>query len=214
MALSRVAVPQLGTDPDGSEAEIGPDDRPGTRRASCTHLPKSRLEPLGQVRGVAIGPEMHENQPGLFVQHMIVNRRDLDAVGPKCLDDRIDLGRAQNEVTIDGCVTAVELEIERCVHSHIARDRGTHCGYMDIVTRYVDVEYTSAHTARVANDPLYFPGEIGLCLRARSYRVQGGLRDRQRLSNSFRHLHLVAASDEMDVHNPRILVEQMIVESG
>src|SRR5215469_5416786 len=136
------------------------------REASCTHLPQRRLEPLGQAHGVAIGPEMHEYQPWLFIQHMIVNGRDLDAVGPECLNDRIDLGRAQNEVTIDGCVIAFELEIERCVHSHIARDRGTHCGYMDIVTWYVDVEYTSAHTARVANDPLYFAGEIGLCLRA------------------------------------------------
>src|SRR6516162_3071040 len=144
---------------------------------------------------------------------MIVNGRDLDAVGSQYLDYGIDLGGTQNEVTIDGCVIAFELEIERRVHAHIARDRGTHCGYVNIVTRYVDVEHASCHTAQVANDPLDFPGEIGFCLRARSYRVQGSLRDRQRLSNSVRHFHLVATSDEMDVHDPRILVEQMIVES-
>src|SRR5215469_11022246 len=156
---------------------------------------------------------MHENQPRLFIQHMIVNGRDLNGVGPERLNYRIDLGRAQNEVTVDGCVTTVELKIKWCVHAHVARDRSAHCGNMDIVTRYVDVEYTSSHTSRVANDLLDFLGEIRLCLWARSYGVQGGLSDRQRLSNSFRHLHLVATSDEMDVHDPRILVEQMIVES-
>jgi hypothetical protein len=31
--------------------------------------------------------------------------------------------------------------------------------------------------------------------------------------NSFRHLHLVAAANEMDVHDPRILVQQMVMES-
>ena len=46
---------------------LGPDDRLATRRVSCTHLPQRRLEPFGEVYGVAIGPEMHEDQPWLFI---------------------------------------------------------------------------------------------------------------------------------------------------
>src|SRR5215472_7144903 len=109
---------------------------------------------------------MHENYPRLFIQHMIVHGSDLDTITPQYLDHRIDLCRAQNEITVDRCVITLELEIEWRVHAHVARDCGTHRGYMDIVTRYVDVEHTSSHTPRVADDPFNFLGEIGLCLRA------------------------------------------------
>src|SRR6516164_8058853 len=144
---------------------------------------------------------------------MVVHRRDLDAIGPQYFDDRVDLCRTQNEIAIDRCVITLQLEIEWRVHAHVARDCSTHRGYMDIVTRYVDVEHASSHTARVADNPFDFLGELGFCLRACSYWVQGGLSNRKRLPNSLRHFHLVAASDEMDVHDPRVLVEQVVVES-
>src|SRR6266849_9976686 len=76
---------------------------------SCTHLVQGRLQPFGQGDGVVIGPEMHEEQPGLLIQHVVVERGHLDAVGPEGLDDRIDLGGPQHEIAVDGGLLPLNL---------------------------------------------------------------------------------------------------------
>src|SRR2546421_12437179 len=41
---------------------------------------KRRLQPFGELLGVVIGPEMHEVEVRLVVEHVVVDRRDLDPV--------------------------------------------------------------------------------------------------------------------------------------
>src|SRR3984957_13534133 len=47
---------------------------------------------------------MHEKQARLFLEHVAVQRRDLDPTGAKCLDDRIDLARHHHKVAGDRSV--------------------------------------------------------------------------------------------------------------
>ena len=52
----------------------------------------------------------------------------------------------------------------------------------------------------------------GLASGPEGVEIEGRFGERQCLPNPLRHLHLVAAGDEVDVHDPRILMQQMIVE--
>ena len=47
-------------------------------------------KPLGQFHSVVVGPEMDEERARLVVEHVIVNRGDLDAVVLQGLDQGID----------------------------------------------------------------------------------------------------------------------------
>src|SRR5580704_11307613 len=47
---------------------------------------------------------MHEKQARLFIEHVAVQRRDLDPAGAKCLDDWIDLARHHHKVAGDRSV--------------------------------------------------------------------------------------------------------------
>jgi hypothetical protein len=44
---------------------------------------------------------MQEEQAGLVVEHVIVERGDLDAIRTQRLKHRVDLGRSQDEVARD-----------------------------------------------------------------------------------------------------------------
>jgi hypothetical protein len=44
----------------------------------------------GKLERIVIGLEVHEDQARLLVQHVAVDRRDLDAVRPQGLDHRVD----------------------------------------------------------------------------------------------------------------------------
>src|SRR5258708_5019364 len=46
---------------------------------------------LGELDGVVIGPEVHEDQARLLGQHVAVDRGDLDAIRAQGLDHGIDL---------------------------------------------------------------------------------------------------------------------------
>ena len=52
----------------------------------------------GELNSVVVGPEVHEDQPRLFGQHVAMYRRDLDASCLQLIDDRVDLDPNQNEV--------------------------------------------------------------------------------------------------------------------
>src|SRR5215208_5954982 len=54
-----------------------------------------------ELHGVVVRPEVHEEEPGLFSQHMTVQRGDLNAVLPQCTNDRIHLARTHDEVPGD-----------------------------------------------------------------------------------------------------------------
>src|SRR3954466_5170329 len=51
-----------------------------------------------KLQGVVIGPEMHEEQPRLLVQHMAVQRGHLDAIGSQRLDHGIHFVIGKNEI--------------------------------------------------------------------------------------------------------------------
>ena len=40
---------------------------------------------LGELQCIVIGPEMQEEQPRLLIQHVAVDRRDIDAIRPQRL---------------------------------------------------------------------------------------------------------------------------------
>src|SRR5713101_7945544 len=96
---------------------------------SFAYLVQGRLQPFGQGDGVAVGPEMHEEQPGLLIQHVVVGRGHLDAVGPEGLDDGSDLGGQQHEIAVDGGLLPLNLEVQGGVHAHVAWDISPHHFY-------------------------------------------------------------------------------------
>src|SRR5215471_15907806 len=61
---------------------------------------------LGELYGVVIGPEVHEEQPRLLVEHVAVDRRHLDAIRAQRVDHWIDLVCGQHEVAGDGGLAA------------------------------------------------------------------------------------------------------------
>jgi len=79
---------------DGPSAAKATERRPmrrfkawgGATRAVVASAPgqvdpvEHRAQPGCQLGRVVIGPEVHEEQPWLVVQHVVVQRRDLDAV--------------------------------------------------------------------------------------------------------------------------------------
>src|SRR5262249_27115116 len=95
---------------------------------------------LGELDGVVIGPEMHEEQPRLLIQHVAVQRRHLDAVRPQRLDYGIDLIAGENEVASDGGFAAAgRLEVDRDRNPHGTDRRELHAAFADgIASRYVE----------------------------------------------------------------------------
>src|SRR5262249_35061936 len=70
-------------------------------------------QPLRQLQGVVVRPEVHEEQPGLLGQHVAVDRRDLDPVRPQGLDHRVDLLANEHEVARDrSLAAAARLEVD------------------------------------------------------------------------------------------------------
>src|SRR5947209_6324217 len=78
-----------------------PDSAPGARG-----LVERSAQPPGELDGIVVRPEVHEEKPGLLVQHVAVNRRDLDAVRTQGLDDRVDLVGGEHEIAGDRSLAA------------------------------------------------------------------------------------------------------------
>src|SRR5258708_31171316 len=78
---------------------------------ACTDLSRSafrqldlvqgRLQASRQLSGIIVCPEMHEEQPRLFGEHVAVQRRHLDPALAQGLAHGIDLLRDEHEVTCD-----------------------------------------------------------------------------------------------------------------
>src|ERR1700736_1761142 len=91
-------------------ARCAPPDRGREQRVS-TLLPCSALracglvessaQPAGKLQRVVIGPEMHEEQPRLLVEHVAVERRHLDAVRAQGLNNGIHFLPGQHEIAGD-----------------------------------------------------------------------------------------------------------------
>src|SRR5215218_2427195 len=50
------------------------------------HLIERRPQALGHLLGVVVGPEVHEEEPRLLAEHVVVDGRHLDAVRPQGAD--------------------------------------------------------------------------------------------------------------------------------
>jgi hypothetical protein len=57
---------------------------------------------FGKNDGIVIGPEMHEEQVRRILNHVAVQRGDLNAAVSQAFQDRIDLRTQQYEVAGDG----------------------------------------------------------------------------------------------------------------
>src|SRR5262249_27714511 len=80
-------------------------------------LVEGGAQSLGKLYGVVIGPEVHEEQPRLLVEHVAVDRRHLDAVRPQRLDHWVHLFCGQHEIASDGGLAAAgRLEADRRGH--------------------------------------------------------------------------------------------------
>src|SRR5215204_2082050 len=75
----------------------------------------------GQLQGIVMRPEMHENQPGLFGQHVAVDCSHLDAIFTQCLDNRVHLLAGEDKIAGNRRLTVGSgLEVDGGGHSHRA----------------------------------------------------------------------------------------------
>src|SRR5688572_21603915 len=81
--------------------------------SSDLNLRERRIEPGRKFLRVIVGPEMHEEQARLVVEHVVVQRRHVDPVRVQRLDDWIDLVLGEYEVAGDrGLARAGGLEVD------------------------------------------------------------------------------------------------------
>src|SRR4051794_8370779 len=78
------------------------------------HLIESLTQTPRELAGVVIGPEVHEEQPRLIVEHVVVHGCHLDAVPAERLEHRVHLVGGQHEVARDRSLAAAgRLEVDR-----------------------------------------------------------------------------------------------------
>jgi hypothetical protein len=78
-----------------------------------------RPEATRELRRVVIGPEMHEEQARLLVQHVTMKRSHIDAICPQRLDHGIHLIVGQDEVSSDGSSSAARrLKVDGYGNAH------------------------------------------------------------------------------------------------
>src|ERR1700676_1884836 len=84
------------------EPRIGPEDQPNplakTSALRDRGLLERRAQAFGELHGVVVGPEVNEEHSGLLREHVIVDRRHLDAVLPQRPDQRVDLLAGDQEI--------------------------------------------------------------------------------------------------------------------
>src|SRR5437016_12864872 len=68
---------------------------------SMLDLVQGRLQTSGQLPGVIVCPEMHEEQPRLFGKHVTVQRRHLDPALAHGLEHGVNFRCDEHEVTRD-----------------------------------------------------------------------------------------------------------------
>src|SRR5215216_3545852 len=118
MLLAAAELPGTGSHGDRatlvSEAQIAC----ASASRACRLVERCAQSPR-QLQRVVMRPEMHENQPRLFGQHVTVDRRDLDAMLTQCLDDRVHFLAGKDEITGNRrLAVAGWLEVDRRRHPH------------------------------------------------------------------------------------------------
>src|SRR6185312_4899237 len=91
---------------------------------------------------------MKEEQPGLLVQHMTVERGDVDAVRAQRLDDRVHFVIGEDEITGNSRLAAtgrLEVDAYRCAqrggrsHLHSALGHGVAARHIELIDTPVRV---------------------------------------------------------------------------
>ena len=99
----------------------------GSSALRARGLVECGAQSLGELDGVVIGPEVHEDEPRLLGEHVAVHRGHLDAVLPQRLDHRVDLLAGEHEVPGDGGLAAAgRLEADGRCHACGAGRRELH----------------------------------------------------------------------------------------
>src|SRR6516164_8559776 len=90
-------------------------------------LVERRPYSLGELLGIVIRPEMNEEHPRLFIEHVAVDCRHLDAVCPQRADQRVDFIAGNQEIAGDcGLATAGRLKVDSV--GHPGRTGRNECG--------------------------------------------------------------------------------------
>ncbi len=77
----------------------------------------------GELHGIVIRPEVDEEAPRLVVEHMIVDRSDLDTIAPQRLQERDDFACERDEIAGDrGLSGASRLDVYGDRRTHRAGD--------------------------------------------------------------------------------------------
>src|SRR5882757_7594903 len=84
---------------------------------------------------------MQEKQPWLLVQHVAMDRRDIDAVRPQGLDHGIYFVACQNKITGDSSFAATgRLEVDGDSHAHRSNRSNLHSAFHHwVASRHIEL---------------------------------------------------------------------------
>src|SRR5215216_1201940 len=171
----------------------------------------------GQLQGIVMRPEMHENQPGLFGQHVAVDCSHLDAIFTQCLDNRVHLLAGEDKIAGNRRLTVGSgLEVDGGGHSH--RASGT-----DLYPSLLN--WVAARYAKLVDAAIGLPLDTEDLVELRRIEIErrrrrGGRRwierhlaRRQAFADCCRHFHRIAVPADVHVERRRIGTQDVIVDS-
>src|SRR5437879_1893342 len=157
---------------------------------------------------------MKEEQPWLFVEHVAMNRCDIDPVGSQRPDHWIDLVPCQHEVASNCRFTATgRLEIDGLRHPHRPDGADFHSAFADwIAARHGELINAAIVLSPRAEDLVELRGiEIDrgwrVCLRGGERSLAPG----ERILNHPCHFDRIAMAADMHVKRSGAGAQQMIV---
>src|SRR4029077_17776280 len=118
------------------------------------HFVERGAQTFGEFYGVVICPKMHEVKAWLFVEHVAVQGRYLNAVGAQRPNHRIDLVRGHHKVAGDcGLAVTGRLKSNSGRHAQWARWRQRHAVLGNgIASRHGKLIYATIDLALSADD--------------------------------------------------------------
>src|SRR6267154_1448914 len=199
----------------GSGSSSGPPKPPRSAFRRQLDLAQGRLQASGQLRGVVVCPEMHEEQPRLLGEHVAVQRRHLDPAVAQGPEHGVDLACDEHEVPGDRRPAAPgRLEVDGDARTHADGDRHSILHYR-VGAGDVDRINTAVDVALDAERPI----DCGGVDVERRRRRTGGRRRRQRglafgkaCAQRGGELDGVAAAVEVHVHGCGRGAQQMVVQ--
>src|SRR5260370_34771581 len=119
----RFARTQLPAECPGTEVEISGATAPKRSALGDGGLVECRPNALGELHRIVVRPEMHEEHSRLLVEHVTMDRGDLDVTRPQGADQRVDLVGRHHELAGDRRLAlAGRLEIDGIRRSHRCRN--------------------------------------------------------------------------------------------